>query len=50
MRNRTLLEMIRSMMVQANLPITFWGDALLTAVYIQNCVPSNSISFTPYEL
>ena len=33
-RNRTLLDMVRSMMVQANLPISFWGDALLTAAYI----------------
>ena len=49
-RNRTLLEMVRSMMVQANLPITFWGDALLTAVYILNRVPSKSVSSTPYEL
>jgi transposase InsO family protein len=49
-RNRTLLEMVRSMMVQANLSITFWGDALLTAVYILNRVPSKSVSSTPYEL
>jgi hypothetical protein len=49
-RNQTLLEMVRSMMVQANLPITFWGDALLTAVYILNRVPSKSVSSTRYEL
>jgi transposase InsO family protein len=49
-RNRTLLEMVRSMMVQANPPITFWGDALLTVVYILNRVPSKSVSSTPYEL
>ena len=49
-RNRTLLEMIRSMMAQANLPISYWGDALLTATYILNRVPTKSVSFTPYEL
>jgi transposase InsO family protein len=49
-RNRTILEMVRSMMVQVNLSITFWGDALLTAVYILNHVPSKSIFSTPYEL
>jgi transposase InsO family protein len=49
-RNRTLLEMVRSMMVQVNLPITFLDDALLTVVYILNHVPSKSISSTPYEL
>ena len=49
MRNRTLLDMTRSMMVQANLPISFWGDALLIAAYILNRVPSQSVSSTPYE-
>jgi hypothetical protein len=48
--NRTLFDMVRSMMAQANLPILFWGDALLTAAYILNRVPSKSISSTPYEL
>jgi len=49
-RNRTLLEMVRSMLAQANLPISFWGDALLTAAYILNRVPSKSVPSTPYEL
>uniref|UniRef100_A0A2N9ERH0 Retroviral polymerase SH3-like domain-containing protein n=1 Tax=Fagus sylvatica TaxID=28930 RepID=A0A2N9ERH0_FAGSY len=49
-RNRTLLNMVRSMMAQANLPISFWGDALLTVAYILNRVPSQSVSSTPYEL
>jgi hypothetical protein len=29
-RNKTLFDMVRSMMAQANLPISFWGDVLLT--------------------
>ncbi|KAL0322195.1 UNVERIFIED_CONTAM: Copia protein [Sesamum calycinum] len=49
-KNRTLLEMARSMMAQANLPISFWGDAILTTAYILNRVPSKSIPSTPYEL
>ncbi|KAK4383583.1 Copia protein [Sesamum angolense] len=49
-RNRTLLEMARSMMAQANLPISFWGDTILTAAYILNRVPSKSVPSTPYEL
>lgn len=49
-RNRTLLDMVRSMMAQANLPISYWGDALLTATYILNRVPSKSVPLTPYEL
>ena len=42
--------MVRSMMTQTNLPIFYWGDALLTAAYILNHVPSKSITTTPYEL
>uniref|UniRef100_A0A2N9HS45 Integrase catalytic domain-containing protein n=1 Tax=Fagus sylvatica TaxID=28930 RepID=A0A2N9HS45_FAGSY len=49
-RNRTLLDMVRSMMAQANLPISFWGDALMAAAYILNRVPSKSVPSTPYEL
>ena len=48
--NRTLSNMVRSMMAQANLPISFWGDALLTTAYILNRVPSKSVSSTPYKL
>jgi transposase InsO family protein len=35
-RNMTLFDMVRSMMVHANLPISFWKDALLTTAYILN--------------
>jgi len=38
------------MMAHANLPISFWGDALLTETYILNRVPSKSVTATPYEL
>ena len=49
-RNRTLLDMVRSMMCFTNLPISFWGHALETAVYILNKVPSKSVVSTPYEI
>ena len=49
-RNRAFLDMVRSMMAHANLPISFLGDALLTAAYIPNRVPSKSVTATPYEL
>ncbi|KAM1538319.1 hypothetical protein ACFX10_003244 [Malus domestica] len=35
-RNRTLMNMVRSMMSSANLPVTFWGYALYTAAYLLN--------------
>jgi len=38
------------MMAYANLPISFRGDALLTAAYILNRVSSKSVTATPYEL
>jgi len=49
-RHQTLLDMVRSMMAHINLPITVWGDALLTAAYILNRVPSKSVPVTSYEL
>ena len=49
-RNRTLLDMVRSMMSQIDLPISFWGYALETAAFILNRVPSKSDKRTPYEL
>ena len=49
-RNKTLLDMVRSMMAQAKLLISFWGDALMTAVYILNIALSKSVPSTLYEL
>jgi hypothetical protein len=49
-QNRTLLEMVRSIMAHANHPISFWEDALLTVAYVLNRVPSKSVTKTPYEL
>ena len=37
-------------MAQSNLPISYWGDALLTVVYIFNRVPSKAVSSTQYKL
>ena len=49
-RNRTLLDMFRSMISYSTLPTTFWGYALLTACYLLNNVPSKSVPKTPHEL
>jgi transposase InsO family protein len=49
-RNRTLLDMVRSMMSQSNLPLSFWGYALETAAFTLNRVPSKSVVKTPYEM
>ncbi|KAK8665472.1 hypothetical protein V6N13_005639 [Hibiscus sabdariffa] len=42
-RNRTLLDMVRSMMSHSDLPISFWGHALETAAFTLNRVPSKSL-------
>src|SRR6266496_4397685 len=49
-RNRTLLDMVRSMMSLTDLPLPFWGYALETAAFTLNRAPSKSIETTPYEL
>ena len=49
-RNRTLLDMVRSMLSYSSLPESFWGYALKTAAYILNLVPSKFVSKTPTEL
>ena len=49
-RNRTFLNMVRSMMCASGLPTFLWGEALLTANYLTNRTPSKSVSSTPFEL
>lgn len=49
-RNRTLLDMVRSMMSFADLPLSFWGYALTTAVLTLNRTPSRTVDKTPYEI
>ena len=49
-RNRTLKDMVRSMISHSNLPISLWGEALKTAAYILNRVPTKATAKTPYEL
>ena len=49
-RNRTLLDMVRSMMSPTDLPFTFWGYELETAAFTLNQVPSKAVEKTPYEM
>jgi transposase InsO family protein len=49
-RNRTLLDMVRSMMCQTKFPLYFWGHTLLTITYTLNIISSKSVEKTPYEL
>ena len=47
--NRTLLDIVRSMMSLTDLPLSFWGYALETAAFTLNRAPSKSVETTPYE-
>ncbi|RVW93405.1 Retrovirus-related Pol polyprotein from transposon TNT 1-94 [Vitis vinifera] len=49
MRNRTLMEMVRSMMSYSSVPISLWGEALKTAMYILNRVPTEARIYNPHE-
>ena len=50
-RNRTLQDMVRSMISHFSLPQSLWGEALKTVMYILNRVPSKLVAEkTLYEL
>jgi hypothetical protein len=49
-RNRTLMDMVRSMLSYSMLPISLWMEVLKTTVHILNRVPSKSVPKTPYEI
>nr|GEY24735.1 retrotransposon protein, putative, Ty1-copia subclass [Tanacetum cinerariifolium] len=48
--NRTLLDMVRSMMSLTTQPLSFWDYALESATRIINVVPTKMVDKTPYEL
>src|SRR3954466_7778253 len=48
--NRTLLDIVQSMMFLTDLPLSFWGYALETAAFTLNRAPSKSVETTLYEL
>lgn len=48
--NRTLIEKARSMLQQANLCKRFWGEAVMTAIYLKNRSPTVALTgCTPEE-
>jgi len=49
-RNRTLMDMVRSMMSNSSLPKSLWMYALKTVVYLLNRIPSKAVPKTPFEL
>ena len=49
-QNRTLMNMVRNMLINSSLPVSLWMYALRTAQYLLNRVPSKSVPKTPFEL
>ena len=50
-KNRHLLEVARSIMFSNNVPKHFWGEAILTATYLINRMPSRVLKFkTPRQV
>jgi hypothetical protein len=49
-RNHMLMDMVRSMLSNSELPLFLWSEALKTVVYVLNRVPSKTIPKTPFEL
>jgi hypothetical protein len=46
--NRTIAERALSMLVHASLPLTYWGEAMLAAIYVHNMLP-DSTRLSPFE-
>ena len=49
-KNRVLKDMVNAMLSYSGLRNSFWGEAMLTANYLLNRVPSKRNRSTPYEL
>lgn len=49
-RHIILLEMSRALCFQSKLPISFWGECILTSTYLINRIPSSILgNISPYE-
>ncbi|RVX16606.1 Retrovirus-related Pol polyprotein from transposon TNT 1-94 [Vitis vinifera] len=49
-KNRHLLKVVRASLIDAKINISYWGEAITSAAYLINRVPSSSIDFqTPLQ-
>lgn len=49
-KNRSLCEMARCMLLEAGLDQKYWAEAVNTACYLQNRLPTAAVERTPYEI
>ena len=47
---RSLLEMTRCMLADAELPNKLWDDVVMTATYLQNRLPTKGTTKAPFEI
>ena len=49
-KNRHLLEVVHASLIESHMPLSYWGHALTSAIYLINQVPSSTIDFrTPSQ-
>lgn len=49
-KNRSLIEMAKCMLIDADMDKKYWGEAIHTANYLQNILPMKHKGKTPYGL
>jgi transposase InsO family protein len=50
-KNRTIMEVVKTMIHNQNLPMCLWAEAAMTAIYVQNQLSHSALGFkTPEEM
>ena len=47
--NRTIMDNVRALLYHGNLPLSLWGEAVSTVVYLRNRSPTANLDVTPFE-
>ncbi|CAL8175997.1 unnamed protein product [Prunus armeniaca] len=49
-KNRHLLEVVRASLIEAHMPLFYWGEALASTAFLINRIPSSIVKFqTPSQ-